>query len=201
MGGVNQIIYVVEKVGKQHRRVLEVGSKSYGKAVDMSWRQGLTWDEYVGLDLSPGENVDVVGNLEEGLCGLEPESFDLIICCSVLEHCKKPWVVAENLSKLLAKGGKCYIASPWVWKYHAYPDDYWRISFTGIAMIFPELQFERMFYSTYKKGEFLKAEPESENKLGKMIDERKYLPYVEIHALGIKQQLVSLGSTTAELSG
>lgn len=187
MGGINQLIFVQEICGKEHGRILEVGSKDYGSTIP--FRQELTWDEYVGLDMSEGKGVDVVGDLEEGLCGLAPSSFDFIICCSVLEHTKRPWVVAQNLTSLLAPGGRLYTASPWVWRYHPYPDDYWRISFTGLQLIFPDLKFDQMVYSTSQEGEFMPAVKNAENDLAKMHEGRKYLPYCEIHALGTKVKI------------
>lgn len=188
MGGVNHI-YFLGKFSKQfHPRILEVGSKNYGST--MPFREALSWDSYVGLDMAEGEGVDVVGNMEEGLCGLEPASFDLIICCSVLEHTRKPWVVAENISKLLAPQGTAYISVPWIWRYHGYPDDYWRISFSGLKLIFPDLEFGDMYYSTYQEAHFWEAAPGWEdtqcrwekNKDGTA--KEKLVPYAELHALG-----------------
>ena len=189
MGGINQMLFAEEFLQGFHKRILEVGSKNHGRTIP--FRKKLAHDEYIGLDPAEGSGVDVVGNLEDGLYGLESRSCDLIICCSVLEHTKKPWVVAENITKLLAPGGKVYITSPWVWRYHAYPDDYWRISFSGIKLIFPDLEFGDMYYSTYRDGEFFKCEPEAENSRSRVVTDEgvvveKYLPYCEIHALGVK---------------
>jgi SAM-dependent methyltransferase len=186
MGGINQVVYVVDKAGKEHRRVLEIGSKEYGGGTSMKWRENLTWDEYVGLDMSPGENVDAVGNLEEGLCGLPENSFDFILCCSVLEHTQRPWEMAKNITKLLSPGGIVYVNVPWVWRYHGYPQDNWRISYTGIKVLFPDLELQEILYNTYKVGEFFPCTEKTDTDLVRMIAERKYCPYLEVNALGRK---------------
>jgi 2-polyprenyl-3-methyl-5-hydroxy-6-metoxy-1,4-benzoquinol methylase len=40
---------------------------------------------------------------------LRSESFSLIICNSVLEHVDKPWLMAEQLSRLLKPGGSVFV--------------------------------------------------------------------------------------------
>jgi len=37
---------------------------------------------------------------------------------------------------------------PWVWRYHAYPDDYFRFSWRGIETLFPEFSWSDKHYST-----------------------------------------------------
>ena len=96
--------------------------------------------EYIGADIADGEGVDVVIDLCEGIGDIEPESIDLIVCCSVLEHVKKPWRMAENIDRLTRSGGKIYISVPWVWRYHPYPDDYFRFSWRGIEELFENVQ-------------------------------------------------------------
>lgn len=84
----------------------------------------------------PGDGVDLVVNLEETLPhGLG--QFDHIDCLSVLEHSRRPWLLAENLQRLMR--GTIYVSAPFVWKVHAYPDDYFRFTPSGIRSIFPSV--------------------------------------------------------------
>src|SRR5262245_60266393 len=125
MGDVNQLLYLQERLPKVDGCVLEVGSKDYGSTIP--FRNHISFSgQYIGLDMQAGSGVDVVGDLTESLCGLMASSFALIICCSVLEHVRRPWIMAENMTKLLAPGGTIFISVPWVWRYHGYPDDYYR---------------------------------------------------------------------------
>lgn len=192
MGDHNQLLYLQRFVPAGDGPVLEVGSKDYGSTVP--FRKHLRSPEYVGLDLEPGPGVDIVGDLSQTLCGLAPERFALIICCSVLEHVEKPWEMAENIVTLMAPGGRLYISVPWVWRYHAYPDDYFRFSWRGIETLFPALRWEHRYYSTTVMGELIEitdAAKDADNKRSLIVDvgpdqKRKYLPYLMVNMLGRK---------------
>jgi hypothetical protein len=45
-------------------------------------------------------------------------------------------------------GGALYVAGPWIAGYHAYPDDFWRISASGFAALFPDLEWVARWYSS-----------------------------------------------------
>lgn len=184
MGDINQLHYLRSRVPREHTRILEVGSKDHGNG--SPFRQSLTYQEYVGLDMEAGAGVDVVGDLAMGLCGLDPSSFDLGICVSTLEHARYPWLVAQNITRLLRPGGTCYVAVPWVWRYHPYPDDYWRFSWRGIESLFPGYTWEPPMYSTTANGEFFPAELHADNQRAQQTNGRKYLPYLQVHMLGKK---------------
>ncbi len=129
MGDLNQKIYLEQRLPEVSGRVLEVGSKNYGNTASLRDQYGNC--EYIGVDFAQGEGVDQVIALCEGSGVLALNSFDLIICYSVLEHVKQPWLLAANLYQLLGIGGLIYISVPWVWRYHPYPDDYFRFSWRG----------------------------------------------------------------------
>lgn len=193
MGDHNQLLYLQRFLHwKVDGAVLEIGSKDYGSTVP--FRQHLHWTEYVGLDLEPGPGVDVVGDLSQNLCGLAPERFALVICCSVLEHVERPWEMARNIVTLMQPGGRLYMSVPWVWRYHAYPDDYFRFSWRGIETLFPELSWEHRYYSTTAFGELTEitdAAKDIDNQMGIVTDvgpdaKRKYLPCLMVNMLGRK---------------
>lgn len=125
-------------------RTLIVGSKIYGGKPDA--RAGFS--DAVGVDLEPGEGVDHVVDMEKKTA-LKLGTFSHIVCCSVLEHSRRPWLMAANLEKLLEPGGSIYIHAPTVWRYHRYPDDYWRFTHAGIAALFPNIEWAVMKYRTY----------------------------------------------------
>jgi SAM-dependent methyltransferase len=172
--------------------VLEVGSRDYGNTENFRALYA-AGNEYVGVDLSEGKNVDRVADLTEGTGGLPSAHFALIICCSVLEHVRRPWVMAEHLTDLLRPGGAIYIAVPWVWRYHPYPDDYYRFSWRGIIELFPRLTWSEQAFSTNVPDEFARLSGDAtglDNALAKYVDtpagQRKYLPYLQVHMLGVK---------------
>jgi len=170
--------------------VLEIGSKDYGNT--QPFRELFPENEYIGVDLEDGKNVDVVQDLIEGIGELPENHFELVICCSILEHAKNPFKVAENITRLTAPGGTLFSSTPWVWRFHPYPDDYFRYTPSGLKVLFPEFTWEgRFWYSTYLENEII---PIGENPFGvddRMAkfdkDKRKYLPYLDLFGIGIKK--------------
>ena len=98
MGDQNQLLYLKRFAPEVDGAILEIGSKDYGSTVP--FRQHIKHREYVGLDMAAGPGVDVVGDLSRGMCGLNEGYFSLIICCSVLEHVERPWLMAGTISRL-----------------------------------------------------------------------------------------------------
>ncbi len=191
MGDVNQRLFLTRAIPRAGGPVLEVGSKDYGNTT--SFRDVFAGDEYIGIDLAPGKDVDRVLDLAAGTGDLAEGHFALAICCSVLEHVRRPWNMAANLTRLLRPGGALYVAVPWVWRYHPYPDDYFRFSWRGIAEIFPGIAWARMAYSTTAADEFFDITGDGvgiDNDLAKYIEtpkgQRKYLPYLQVHMFGIR---------------
>jgi SAM-dependent methyltransferase len=194
MGDQNQLLYLQRHVPEVDGAILEVGSKDYGSTVP--FRKHIRHTEYVGLDMAPGAGVDVVGDLSQDLCGLKEERFSLIICCSVLEHVAKPWQMARNIVRLALPGGRVYMSVPWVWRYHPYPDDYFRFSWRGIESLFDDLHWEHRCYSTNVSGEFHEITEAAKNWDDRMAQyaeagagqKRKYLPYLMVNMLGRKPE-------------
>jgi len=77
---------------------------------------------------------------------------------NVLEHCKNPFKMCENIIKLLNKNGKLFISVPFSWRIHNYPSDYWRFTFEGIKVLFPNINFNNPYnnISTSKINEIKK---------------------------------------------
>jgi cephalosporin hydroxylase len=189
MGDVNQRLFLTRYLPEVDGPILEVGSKDYGNTA--SFRDAYVSKEYIGVDLSGGKNVDRVIDLTLGTGDLPHSHFALVICCSVLEHVRRPWEMAENLTRLLRPGGAIYVAVPWVWRYHPYPDDYFRFSWRGVAEIFPRIMWSNRLYSTNVQDEFIEIPSDGsgvDNQLAKYVEQRKYLPYLQVHMLGTKAQ-------------
>lgn len=191
MGDQNQLLYLQRFAPRVSGAILEIGSKDYGSTIP--FRKHIAHSAYVGLDMAPGPGVDVVGDLSQDLCGLPEAHFSLIICCSVLEHVEKPWRMAENIVRLVEPGGAVYMSVPWVWRYHAYPDDYFRFSWRGIESLFDKLAWRHHHYSTTVIGEFVEiseASKDGDNRMAQLQQVgdqlRKYLPYMMVNMLGYK---------------
>lgn len=187
MGDANQLAFLKQHVPTVDGPVLEVGSKQYGST--SSFRDFYR-GEYVGIDAEAGDGVDEVHDLVNGSTfrrEVHEEKFALAICCSVLEHVSEPWRAAANITRLVRRGGKLYISVPWVWRWHGYPSDYWRFSWKGIEVLFPEFAWEKPIYSGNVPGEFTDAEPGVDDKMAVHVGERKHLPYLMVNMIGTKK--------------
>jgi len=191
MGDVNQGLYLKKYVTQVDGPILEIGSKDYGNT--SSFRSAFADNEYVGVDLEPGDGVDVVADLTAGAGPLPVGYFALGICCSVLEHTPRPWVMAEHISSLIRPAGALYMSVPWVWRYHMYPDDYFRFSWRAIEALFPAFTWDRVCLSTNVPGEIIPLpadNPGVDDSMAKMVQTpggpRKYLPYFMVNMIGTK---------------
>lgn len=114
------------------RRALDVGC---GGQPFRSLIESLGYD-YAGLDTQaqPGAELAFLGAIDGELPTALMASadrgprggFDLVLCTEVLEHVldwPKAW---ENLSRLLAPGGRLIITCPHVYPLHEEPYDFWR---------------------------------------------------------------------------
>jgi SAM-dependent methyltransferase len=148
---------VAAAAGRRAPRVLQVGSRSQlSDRNERNWRSllGKRFKDrlhFVGADLLEGPNVDAVVDICAGpsaiKAALGDHSFDLVICCHVLEHVQHPARAARNIERLMRPGAHAYVATPWSQAYHAAPDDYWRFSMRGLALLFGHLDMVSAFYS------------------------------------------------------
>jgi len=161
-------------------RTLIVGSHLYGERED---RRKL-YPDAVGVDMLSGPGVDVVADLEDWGATrrvLRPGGFAHIECRSVLEHSRRPWLLAQHLEKLLAPGGTLDVSAPFTWRVHAYPNDYWRFTADGLRSIFTIIEWRAVMYAT---GRNLSKIPKLD---GQNVDKAVYLARCEILAFGKKQ--------------
>jgi len=192
VGDINQKKFLQKRLPHASGPILEVGSKDYGNTT--TFRDIYQGQEYVGLDLFEGKGVDVIVNLDEGIGELKEGSFGLVVCCSVMEHTPTPWIMAQNLTRLVRPGGHLYISVPWVWRYHAFPDDYFRFSFRAVPGLFPDFIWGPAVYSTNVPGEFFEiseANKNADDQMAQYADtktggKRKYLPYLMVNMIGTR---------------
>ena len=148
----------------------------------------------VDVDDDTGTDVDVVCDLTAAENPLPKNHFDLVICCSVMEHVPNPWVMAEKISELVKPGGKLYIAVPWVWKYHGYPKDYYRFTHSAIEYLYPNFTWDNFAWSSTSADDIQWQEMDKISERKMIIadhDEagrktKKYIKYLSINMLGTK---------------
>jgi len=144
---VNELNFLRRHLQESPATVLEIGSK-HGKNM-MPWRT--LYPHLVGLDIDAGEGVDVVHDYETGPL---PNTYELVLCCSVLEHMHRPWMAAPHIGAAVAPGGMLYVTVPWTWRQHDYPIDWWRMSVEGIKSLFEGFDWLAETYATTVKDDF-----------------------------------------------
>ena len=157
MGDINQLAFVREHIELFQPPFLEVGSRDYGTTQD--FRPLFPGAEYVGVDMEAGPGVDVVLDLAAPFEVLDRtlsgKRFRTVFCLCVLEHCRNPFLMCQNIAGLLEPGGVVYVSVPFAWKFHGYPSDYWRFTPQAIRLLFPDLVFDEKYrwISTSKVGD------------------------------------------------
>jgi len=126
-------------------RTLIVGSRVYEGRED---RRPLFADA-IGVDMLAGPGVDRVLNLEDSLPS-DLGQFDHVECISVLEHSKRPWKLAANLTRLMSMGATIYLSAPFIWRVHNFPNDYFRYTRDGIRALFPGIVWQQLAYAHEK---------------------------------------------------
>lgn len=116
-------------------RVLDVGG---GRAKYRELTEAVA-DSHICLDMFEGKGVDIVGDASK--MPLENESFDTIICNSVLEHVKNPEQVVLECHRVLKRGGYCVISAPFLTPIHSDPSDYFRYTPEGLKELFLKQNF------------------------------------------------------------
>jgi SAM-dependent methyltransferase len=148
---------VAESVGRRAPNVLQVGSRgSVSDRNELNWRALIARRfgdkaRFVGIDLVDGNNVDrqldICAPPRTVTAALGADTFDLVLCCHVLEHTPNPQRAARNIEALLRRNGLAYVSTPWSQAFHAAPDDYWRFSLRGLMLLFEKLEIRSSFYS------------------------------------------------------
>ena len=81
---------------------------------------------YVGCDFRPGPGVDRVEDVTK--IGLPDGSAGAILCVETFEHVYAIHRAFDEVFRVLRPGGAFLLTSPFHFRIHAYPDDYWRFT-------------------------------------------------------------------------
>lgn len=126
--------FLSKNFNKPGCRVLEIGSRNVTGA---NLRAHFSDAKYVGFDIYPGENVDIVGDVHRlSEYFDDSEKFDLIFSSAVFEHLHMPWVVAEQIQKLLKVGGYVFIETHFSYLSHERPWHFFQFSDMGLRALF-----------------------------------------------------------------
>jgi hypothetical protein len=114
-------------------RILDVGSQD----VNGSYRQIFSrplWT-YTGLDMTAGNNVDIVLRTPYTWNEVASGSADVVISGQAFEHIQYFWITMLEIARVLTAGGICCILAPSSGPEHRYPLDCWRFYPDGMVSL------------------------------------------------------------------
>lgn len=120
--------------------VIEIGSRLH---VPNAWwcvNRDLARGKWTGVDMQPGDGVDVVADANT-LPGDWTMRFSGGVCSEVLEHARRPGQVAKELRRVLKEGAWAIFTVPACFPQHAFPDDYWRFTESGLRALLEDSGF------------------------------------------------------------
>jgi len=88
---------------------------------------------YTGLDMAPGDNVDVVLDNPYKWREIGTHRADVLISGQAFEHIEFFWITMLEIARVLKPGGICCIIAPSGGPEHRYPVDCWRFYRDGFA--------------------------------------------------------------------
>jgi SAM-dependent methyltransferase len=105
----------------KNQKVLDLGSRD----VNGNFRNIFKRHRYVGADIVPGKNVDIILR-EPYKWQFEDNRFDVIVSASTIEHMTQPWTWFQELYRILKPGGITCIIAPASLHQHRHPIDCYR---------------------------------------------------------------------------
>ena len=112
------------------QRILDVGCGS------MPYRSLFPQSDYQGCDLVPATPEIAVCPADD--LSFPEQSFDAVVAFQVLEHVPKPTRVMGELARVLRPGGVALVTVPFLFPFHASPQDYFRYTHQGVAELATE---------------------------------------------------------------
>jgi SAM-dependent methyltransferase len=96
-------------------------------------------EKVTNLNIGPFPNVDVVADAH--CLPYADNSVDSIYCEAVFEHLHTPVKAAHEMFRVLRRGGKAFVCTPFLQPYHGYPHHYQNYTLTGHKHLFESTGF------------------------------------------------------------
>lgn len=140
--------FISEGLNKNPFRVLELGTKRWNPEVPTHHKHLYSnATEVILTDIEDGIDVDVVADAHNLFDVFGYESFDGFFSDATFEHLVKPWIVAEQIHKILKSSGIFFVQTVQTFPLHGYPNDYFRFSIDALESMFSMFTFTISNYS------------------------------------------------------
>ena len=134
--------------------VLEIGSRIHDPSAWWLVNRDLARGRWLGMDMQAGEGVDVVADLHAPPAEWLGR-FSGVVCSEVLEHVARPWIALPALRAVLRPGGFAVFTVPSCFPLHAFPDDFYRYSESGLRVLLEDAGFVDVETSSGGRVDFL----------------------------------------------
>jgi SAM-dependent methyltransferase len=94
---------------------------------------------FVNINISRFENVDVVGDAHK--LPLNDETVDAIFSEAVFEHLHSPAIAASEMHRVMKRGAKAFVATPFLQAYHGHPSHFQNYTLAGHKLLFERAGF------------------------------------------------------------
>lgn len=91
-------------------------------------------ESFVNLNIGMFPNVDVVADAH--LLPYADESVDAVFSEAVFEHLHTPAVAASEMRRVMKRGAKAFVATPFLQAYHGHPSHYQNYTLAGHRLLF-----------------------------------------------------------------
>lgn len=118
----------------RNRLFAELLQQAQGKeCLQISVRERKYGPSWVSADLfDRSREIDFYYDVQA--MGFPDESFDIVVCNAVLEHVPDPLAAISELHRVLRPTGRIWVEAPFNQPYHRAPEDYWRVSPSGMRI-------------------------------------------------------------------
>jgi len=99
-------------------------------------------EDVINVDMLSYEDVDVCARAED--LPFKDESVDYLIAETLLEHVKDPVGVVNEFWRVLKVNGVVFMTIPFLYPFHAVPEDYTRFTANGVQELLRDFDVKRL---------------------------------------------------------
>lgn len=111
-----------------------------------SGRRSFGFSELVQVEICAYPHTDVVN--QSDTLPFRDSSFDFVFALAVTEHVRRPWILAQEMQRVLKPGGFIHVDSAFLQPIHGYPSHYYNMTSVALRGLFDQIE-----------ASFLKPEP------------------------------------------
>lgn len=104
---------------------------------------------YAGCDFQPGLEVDQLHDLHA--LGFADNTIGMALLLDTVEHVREPWAALAEVHRCLRPGGVVILTSHFFFPIHGYPEDFWRFSSSGFAVLLKDFSVVANIMSGHRR--------------------------------------------------